>query len=49
MIERGLLPDFSAAASAEIAADSIAMALGGDQAARSDMDRRASSSGLSSG
>ena len=50
MIERGLLPDFSAAALAEVAAGSIAMALGGNLAAKSDVNRRVSSSGgVSSG
>ena len=50
MIEIGLLPDFSIAAQAEVAAGSIAMALGGDLAANSDDDRRvSSSSGVSSG
>ena len=50
MIEKGLLPDFSAAALAEVTAGSIAMALGGNLAAGSDVDRRAStSSGVSSG
>ena len=49
MIEKGLLPDFSAAALAEVAAGSIAKALGGNLAAGSDVDRRANSSGLSSG
>jgi len=33
MIEKGLLPDFSAAALAEVTAGSIAMALGGNLAA----------------
>lgn len=42
MIESGLLPEFSAAAQDEVAADSIAMVLGSDLAARSDVDRRAS-------
>jgi hypothetical protein len=38
MIKRGLLPDFFAAALAEVAAGSIAMALGGDLAGGSDVD-----------
>ena len=44
MIKRGLLPDFFAAALAEVAAGSIAMALGGNLADGSDVDQRTSSS-----